>query len=342
METVYTRVMFATAGIKLVQVAFSQYMLATNRPNLVMLSSIIAVSINACCAYVMLFGKFGIAPMGVLGAAYAQAIGVSVEMVTLVIFSLWNPKLRAKYNALDWRPRAAQMKTLVTVGFGSGLQFFVEVMAWSLFANWVFGALGKTAMEANAFMFRYLASTFMPAFGLSSAVTALVGRYIGMGKPDVAMQRAHLGFKVTLVWLLFCGALYCVYRRELIELFTRDPEVVRLGALLMIFAAFYEIFDGMYIVYYGALRGAGDTFVPAVATAGLCWTIMLGGGYLAGRYFPQFSGAGPWGIASVYGAILGIFMLVRFQRGRWKSIHLEQNSNVENESATLAMTGSMS
>src|SRR5438552_19185259 len=111
-------------------------MLATNRPNLVMLSSIIAVSINACCAYMMLFGKFGIAPMGVAGAAYAQAIGVSVEMLTLVLFSLWNPVLRAKYQALDWRPRAVEMKTLTRVGLGSGLQFFAEVTAWSLFANW--------------------------------------------------------------------------------------------------------------------------------------------------------------------------------------------------------------
>ena len=64
-----------------------------------------------------------------------------------------------------------------------------------------------------------------------------------------------------------------------------DPEVVRLGATLMIFAAFYELFDGMYIVYYGALRGAGDTFVPALATAGFCWTIMLGGGHLATTVF---------------------------------------------------------
>jgi MATE family multidrug resistance protein len=349
METIYTRVMFATAGIKLVQVAFSQYMLGTNRPNVVLLSSVIAVSVNALAAYAMLFGLWGIQPMGVAGAAYAQAIGVSVEMLTLVVFSLWNPQLRAKYNALDWRPRAKELKTLTQVGFGSGLQFFAEVTAWSLFANWVFGALGRTAMEANAFMFRYLASTFMPAFGLSSAVTALVGRYIGMGRLDLALQRAHLGFKVSLVWLVGCGLVTYLFRRELIGVFTQDAEIIRLGAMLMIIAAFYELFDGMYIIYYGALRGAGDTFVPAVATAGLCWTIMLFGGYGVARFMPQWAVAGPWGIASVYGVILGFFMFFRFQRGKWKSIHLEaqsaaaeMNSNVENGSSTLAVTGSTS
>jgi MATE family multidrug resistance protein len=234
------------------------------------------------------------------------------------------------------------MKSLITVGFGSGLQFLAEVLAWSLSANWVMGALGQTAMEANAFMFRYLVITFLPALGLSSAVTALVGRYIGMGDPRGAMVRAHLGFKVTLVYLVGCGVLYVIFRRELIELFTHDPEVVRLGAILMIFSAFYELFDGLYIVYYGALRGAGDTFVPAVVTAGLCWSIMLGGGYLVATRFPQLSVAGPWGVASIYGVLLGLFMFLRFQSGKWKRIHLQSRSNLENGSSKLALTGSSS
>ena len=45
--------------------------------------------------------------------------------------------------------------------------------------------------------------------------------------------------------------------------------------MLLIFAAVYQFFDAMYIVYNGALRGAGDTFVPAVMTGVLCWGITV-------------------------------------------------------------------
>jgi MATE family multidrug resistance protein len=102
----------------------------------------------------------------------------------------------------------------------------------------------------------------------------------------------------------------------------------------MIVAAAYQLFDAMYIVYYGALRGAGDTFWPGIITAALCWTMMLGGGYIAARYFPQFSVIGPWSIAFVYGVILGFWMLIRFNRARWKSIHLE-HSKAPDESTRL-------
>jgi MATE family multidrug resistance protein len=289
-----------------------------------MISSVIGVSCNALAAYVMVFGRFGVSPMGVTGAALAQVIGTFVEMITLVYFAMRGPN-RAVFNALDWRLRWHEFRTLVNVGVGSGLQFFAEVLAWSLFMNWVMAQLGTHEMEAMALMLRYLVVSFLPALGISAAVTALVGRYIGMKRPDLAMHRAHLGFKVTLVYFAACMVVYILGRRPLMEIFTTDPEVVRLGMILLIFTAFYQIFDGMFIVYCGALRGAGDTFVPAVVTAGLCWGVMVFGGYCMARLFPQMSVAGPWTAASVYGVALGMFMLIRFQRGRWRAIHLEDD-----------------
>jgi MATE family multidrug resistance protein len=326
MEQIYVRYMLASAGIKLVQTAFGQFLVATNRPMIVLWSSVAGVAVNAVAAYVMIFGKLGVPALGVRGAATGQIIGMTIELIVLVCFAL-RPGERLKFQTGDWRFRRAEFRRLMAIGFGSGLQLIAEVLAWSLFMNWVMGELGSTSMAAAAFMLRYLIVSFLPAVGMASAVTALVGRYIGMGRPDLAVQRAHLGFKVTLVYLLVCGLVYFLARRELIELFTFEPEVVRMGAVLLIFAAIYQIFDGMYIVYYGALRGAGDTFVPAVVTAVLCWGIMVLGGFGVARFYKQYAAAGPWTVASVYGVILGLFMLIRFQRGKWQTIRLEQEAS---------------
>jgi MATE family multidrug resistance protein len=328
MERIYVRYMLGFAGFKLVQTAFSSFMLATNRPRWVLLSSVIAVSVNAVAAWIMVFGKLGVRPMGVTGAAIAQTIGGFVEMATLICFALRGTD-RLKFNTLDWPLRLREFRTLASVGFGSGLQLIAEVAAWSLFMNWVMGALGAHEMEAMAFMLRYLIVSFLPALGISSAVTALVGRYIGMGKSELAARRAHLGFAVLLCYFAVCGFAYIVWRRELIQWFTAEPDVVRMGATLLIVAAFYQVVDGMYIVYYGALRGAGDTFIPGIVTAGLCWGLMVFGGYVMARRFPQLSVVGPWIAASVYGISLGLFMLIRFQRGKWRAIHLE-TEEVEN------------
>jgi MATE family multidrug resistance protein len=334
MEDTYLKIVLGASILKLLGAAFSQFLLAIDRPGMVLISTVIGVSLNALAAWMLVFGKFGFSQMGVVGAAWAQNIGVAIETACLILFACL-PKIRAMFNVTDWKFRVREMRMLVTVGSPAGVQIVADVLAWSLFGMWIMGLFGTDAMAGINFMMQYMKVSFMPAFGISVAVTALVGRYIGMGRPDLAEKRANLAFLVCAFYMLSCGLAFFVGRHALIGLFTDDATVLKYGATLLVFAAVYQFFDALYICYNGALRGAGDTFVPAVATAGLNWSMTVGLGYVAAKFFPRFGIAGPWTIATIYGITLGLFIWLRFRRGAWKGIHLERDSNVENASATL-------
>jgi MATE family multidrug resistance protein len=324
-EGTFFRITVAGTAIKLAATAFGHFLLATNRPWIVMLSAVCGVSANLGVNSLLIYGTFGFPRLGVAGAAWGTNVGVTVELCVLAFVAL-RPAVRRQFNTADWTLRAAQMRTLLAIGLPSGLQIVADIAAWMLFQTWVMGQFGTAAMAANTFAFRYLSVSFMPAFGIATAVTALVGRYIGAGKPDVAAQRAHLGFAVAAAYMLLCGALYIFGRNVLMELFTHDPEVMRLGAIVLVFCGIYQLFDAMYIVYNGALRGAGDTFVPAVVTGGLCWGFTVVGAYFVARAFPALGVVGPWTMAMTYGVILSVYLLSRFRRGRWKQIRLDQVS----------------
>jgi MATE family multidrug resistance protein len=319
LETIYFQIVVAASALKLIATAFGQFLLAVDRPGVVFASSVMGVSMNALAAWALVFGHLGFRSMGVAGSAWAQNIGVFFEMAALICFAL-QPKIRRTFNVRDWKPRLSMLATLLKIGVPSGIQIVADVLAWSLYSMWVMGIFGTKVMAANTFMFRYMIVSFMPAFGISSAVTALVGRYIGMGRLDIARKRADLAFAVTAAYMLTCGLFFFLGRNVLIGLFSHDPEIQRVGAMLLVFAAVYQFFDAMYIIYNGALRGAGDTFVPAVATAGLCWSMTVAGGYLVARYHTNWGPAGPWTIATIYGIILGLFMLIRFRRYEWKAL----------------------
>jgi multidrug resistance protein, MATE family len=323
LETRYIQIVLGASVVKLVGTAFGQFLLAIDRPRQVMLATIAGVSVNAVAAWVLVFGHLGLPPRGVIGAAWAQNIGVTVEMLALIFFAT-RPAVRRAFNVRDWLPRPEALRTLLKVGIPSGVQTVADVLAWSAFQMWVMGVFGTASMAANAFVFRYMSVSFMPAYGLSVAVTALVGRYIGMGRPDVAIRRADLGFVVAAAYMLLCGLAFFLGRNVLIGLFASEEQVRRVGAMLLVFAAVYQFFDAMYIVYNGALRGAGDTLMPAVMTGVLCWSITVFGGYAVARWWNALGPAGPWVTATAYGVILGIFMLARFRRGGWRSIRLEE------------------
>jgi MATE family multidrug resistance protein len=320
-ESVYLRIVLDAAFLKMAATAGEQFLLGINRPTAVAVGTITGVCVNAVVAWAIVLGRFGFAAHGVAGAAIAQNIGVGTELACIAA-ALLLPSVCTVFNLSACRPVPKEMWLLLKLGIPSGLQIVSEVLAWSAFTMWVMAGFHTEAMAANIFVFRYMSVSFMPAFGISVAVTALVGRSIGMGRPDLAVARANLGFKVTCIYMVTCGILLFVFRRQLIGLFTTDPKVLATGATLLIFAAVYQLFDAMYIIYNGALRGAGDTLVPALFTGTMCWGMTVFGARWVAHTWPGLGPIGPWISASCYGMILGAFIVTRFVRGGWKKINL--------------------
>ena len=318
LETAYVHVLLLSAGLKLAATAGEQFLLGVDRPFTVGVASFLAVAVNTLFAWALILGRLGFAPHGVAGSAWAQNVGVTSELLMVGGFAAL-PTLRRRFGVGDWRPRAAAMAELLRIGVPSGLQLTAEVLAWSAFSMWVMAPFGTEAMGANVFVFRYMSLSFMPAFGVGVAVTALVGRYIGRGRPDLAVARANLGFALTAAYMVLCGVCLFAFRRQLIGLFTGDPRVIAIGSRLLVFGAVYQLFDATYIVYSGGLRGAGDTLVPAVVLGTLCWG---GSSWWPPGRSPTAGRAGgrpargrrPW----VYGLSLSTFMCLRFARGRWR------------------------
>ena len=321
MEAAYLRIMIFGAILKLTQVTLSQFMLGIDRPMAVLYATLGGVSLNAVAAWALINGRLGLPMLGIRGSAWGQIFGMFVEMAVLIAVCL-RREIRTTYGLAKARFDRPAFMTLLKVGLPSGVQLSSDVMAWTLFSVWVMAPFGTDTMAANTFTFRFNAVSFMPAYGIGTAVTAVVGRYIGRGEPQIAVQRAHLGFCFAGVYMILCGIVFFVGRRWLLELFTQNPHILQIGSMMLIYAAIYQFFDAMYIIYNGALRGAGDTLVAGMTTAGLCWGVtVLGAGSVA-RFCPQFGPAGPWAAATLYGIVLGLFMFIRFYIGPWRKIRL--------------------
>ena len=152
-------------------------------------------SINLFFNWLLIFGNWGFPAMGVAGAAWGTNAAVLIEMLVMGAFMM-RPKMARLFNTLDWRIRWDLQRTLLRVGLPAGFQLVWDVLAWMVFMNVIIARFGTAALSANSFTFTYMHVSFMPAIGLGAAVTALVGKYIGMNRHDLAARRAHLGFEI--------------------------------------------------------------------------------------------------------------------------------------------------
>lgn len=335
MEVDYFNVSIYALVIKMLAIALGQFMLAVNRPNIVLVSAASGMIGNIFVNWLLIYGNWGCPRLGVAGAAWGTNAAVFIELVVLAVVA-FGPTIREQFNTLSLNFEWPKFKELLRIGLPSGFQTAGDVVAWTIFLALVMPMFGLRAMAASNYMLQYMKLSFMPAFGLSTAVTALVARYVGAGRPEISEHRAHLGFKIAAIYMLGCGAMFFLLRNQLIHLFSSDPEIIRMGGGLLIICAIFQFFDAMFIIYIGALRGVKDTFWPSIVQIALCWGLVVAGGLAVARYLPQFGIYGPWTVGILYGLILGLYLMLRFRSGRWKTMQPETEAEAKTFDVTMA------
>ena len=96
------------------------------------------------------------------------------------------------------------------------------------------------------------------------------------------------------------------------KLYTYDTEVISIASTMLIYAAFFQLSDGLQAVAAGALRGMQDVKYPAIIAFVSYWIIMAPMCYLLA--FPLGMGLkGIW-IGFIAGlTVAAILQLVRFK-----------------------------
>ena len=322
-EIAYLQVALLTAGPTIAAMGIGWFFIGIHRPLVTMWSAIEANVVNVTVSFVLIFGYLGFEPLGIAGAAWGTFSAVCYRTVRLAV-TLVLPSIDGTYGSrAAWRPSPVRLKRLIRFGTPFGLQMASEVAVWAIFVNVLIGrTFGKAELIATNTAWQFMRVAFLPMIGVGQALTALVGKSIGAGDPQRAIREARYATLLTWGYLGPLSVAYALFGAELIALLNDDPAVVRTGRLVMICAAVFQVFDAVGITYSSALRGAGDTFIPAVFFVVSTWVIIIGGGWWMIAVYPELGSLGPWLAASVLIAVTALFLWCRWRGRSWMKIDI--------------------
>lgn len=223
-----------------------------------MIVSIAALLCNVFFNYIFIFGKFGSPALGVEGAAIATLISRAVETIILVFLIYRNNGVFAA--------NLTELKDLNIDFFKKSYKIILPVLLndvlWamaSLIYSVVYGRMG-TGATAAVQICNTVSNMFMVVtFGMSSASAIMVGKSIGEGEEDQAIDYAKKFMRVSLIVSIILGLSLALTSSLILYLFTVSNEV-RSSTLIMLYIIsfiFIVRFLGMVIIV-GILRGAGD------------------------------------------------------------------------------------
>ena len=162
---------------------------------------------------------------------------------------------------------------------------------------------------------------FMPVFGLSIAVTTIVGQSLGRRDLHAAGVYAFEANILGVAVISVIGAANLLFAGPLASMFTRDPKVIALSASMIAVFSCISPFLGVMSVSAGVLRAAGDIiYVMVTALVGL-WLFSV----VVSLVLIRFSGLGIYGVMAgiavdfvVRAAMYGL----RVRAGRWKGMRV--------------------
>ena len=253
------------------------------------------------------------AGLGVKGAALGTGLAQAcVALLLLLVVVKRRGPLRLKGDE-TWRFTRSCMRNTVNLSMPAALERVTLSMAQIVMTAVVTG-MGAVSVAVNYVAVQTESICYLPAYGVASAATALVGQSIGAQRKDMAKRFAYSTTILGALLVTGMAVLMFVGAPVLTGFLTTDTEVIRLSTDALRIVAFSEPLFAVSIVVIGALRGAGDSKGPFLLNLCSMWGVRV----LSVLLFAHKMGIlGVWAAMAGELVFRGIIFLIRLLRGKW-------------------------
>lgn len=261
---VYFRIMMVGLVVQVQTLLITAAQRGTGNTKISFTINLTANIVNVIFNYLLIGGNLGFPKLGVAGAAVASVIGLTVGLG----MALWSVLRRDSYLHLSfkvrWKPDWEMLRRIYRVGSNALLEQLAMRVGFLIFAR-IVANLGTADFATHQIGMQLLNISFAVGDGMSAAATALVGQNLGAKRPDLSIIYGKTAQRIALVPSSILFVAFFFAGGFLVSLFSREAEIIAIGAGIMKIAAVIQVFQISQVIFFGCLRGAGDNrFVAAL------------------------------------------------------------------------------
>ena len=160
--------------------------------------------------------------------AQAAAVKVSRGGATLITDAPLRLGARVRLTRHNLKLEPSVMLRLVRLSGTATFQVFIGMASWIGLVRTI-SSFGTDAVAGYIIGIRVILFALLPSWGMSNAAAAMVGQALGAGKPDRAERAVWKAGFYNLIFLGCVGLIFVIFARQIINLFTHDPNVVPYG-----------------------------------------------------------------------------------------------------------------
>ncbi|HBL84130.1 MAG: hypothetical protein A2Y17_12760 [Clostridiales bacterium GWF2_38_85] len=255
--------------------AYTSVLRSVGEPNIPMYSSVLSVLVNLFFNYALIFGKFGMPALGVVGAAYGTVIASFVSLIFTITVSNIKKNIIASPLKEIFSADLAFIKYFFKIGSPAMLNEMLWIIGYTGF-NMVLGRMGENNITATAISRQVENFTFVFYNGLCTACAIMVGKSIGAGEIERGKADAKRFMLLIPMVAAVLGAIIITFRRFILMPFNLTEPVFNVAFVLLLITSLEMPLRNLpYISIVGIFRAGGDTKKGLLYDISVIWLVAL-------------------------------------------------------------------
>ena len=267
------------------------------------------------------FSMFGFG-WGVAGAGISTAISYVLGGLLMIAALRRHSLFAFRWSSIKKRHPAA-MHSMLSLALPIALNRLATCLGQVVFTRLV-TSLGTTVFAAHSIALTAEEAFYIPGYGMQSAATTLTGNAIGARDKKKLKHISSLLILLSFAFMTITGSLLFLLATQMMQLFTPDAEVIRLGASALRIVALSEPIFGISIILEGIFNGAGDTKHPFLYSLFSMWGIRIVGTFLCVHFF-QLGLNAVWLCMVADNVCRGILLAIRYRRHSLMPISISES-----------------
>ena len=275
-------------------IVIKQFTDGLERTRTAMILSLSALPVNIFINWLLIYGNWGFPRLELTGAGIGTLITRSLILIVFIIVlqrhSSFKRYITVRRN--QWNLKWQTIKELLHIGVPSSMQVAMESGAFAV-SGIIIGTLGAVQLAAHQVALSCASVAFMVSWGLAQGGSIRVSNAWGRNDwSDINI----IGKSTLISGLLYgiFGAIFFICFRNILPVaFNKNTEVLSLSAILMMYAAVFQISDATQAIGAGLLRGIKDVKIPTLYIGTAYWIIGIPLGCIMAFTF-KLGAAGMW------------------------------------------------
>ncbi|MCS2372932.1 MATE family efflux transporter [Phocaeicola vulgatus] len=310
----YMKIVGAFAFFQAISLTISASLRSANKAVYPMMVTVVVNILNIIGNYSLIFGKFGMPALGVEGAAISTAFarGVSMVILFVILFRKHIPRFPLSYFCPF---PFVELKNLLKIGVpsaGENMSYSFSQVVLTYFIN----MLGNEALATRTYVVNIVMFVYLFAIAMAQGGAICIGHLVGERKIHATYLLGKYVMRISILVSLVLSCIWALMGHTLFSWLTDNPEIIRLGTIILFIDVILEVGRAINIYATNALRATGDVNYPFYVGFVVQWSVAVGCGFLFGIHWG-------WGLVGMWCAFVldenlrGIIFVQRWNSLKW-------------------------